>query len=182
MAAIPTKYGGIQFRSRLEARWAAFFDILGWTWDYEPIDCDGWIPDFVLHTSPRTLVEVKPVWDFDSDVAAKMERGAGVRPEELLLIGNGPLRHEGETVNGAPSLGWLGDKDWVSETGAQWNRAVFCGPNEGRVGFASNNHSYRDRISNLGNGDQHLPFNAHHARVYDAWRTAGNCVQWRKPR
>ena len=34
---IPTLYGGVRFRSRLEARWAAFFfDVAGWSWEYEP--------------------------------------------------------------------------------------------------------------------------------------------------
>lgn len=33
---IPTMYKGIQFRSRLEARWAVFFDTLGIEWEYEP--------------------------------------------------------------------------------------------------------------------------------------------------
>ena len=32
----PTKYAGILFRSRLEARWAVFFDALGISWEYEP--------------------------------------------------------------------------------------------------------------------------------------------------
>jgi hypothetical protein len=36
MKAIKTKYGGYTFRSRLEARWAAFFDAFGLKWTYEP--------------------------------------------------------------------------------------------------------------------------------------------------
>lgn len=32
----PTWYAGIEFRSRLEARWAVFFDTLGINWEYEP--------------------------------------------------------------------------------------------------------------------------------------------------
>lgn len=34
--AIQTHYAGCHFRSRLEARWAVFFDELGIRWDYEP--------------------------------------------------------------------------------------------------------------------------------------------------
>lgn len=45
-ASIPTRYRNTEFRSRLEARWAAFFDLAGWKWKYEPIDLNGWIPDF----------------------------------------------------------------------------------------------------------------------------------------
>ena len=33
---IETHYNGYRFRSRLEARWAVFFDALGWTYQYEP--------------------------------------------------------------------------------------------------------------------------------------------------
>jgi hypothetical protein len=35
MKAIETKWRGYSFRSRLEARWAVFFDALGLEWDYE---------------------------------------------------------------------------------------------------------------------------------------------------
>ena len=35
MKAIPTKYAGCYFRSRLEARWAVFFDTLDIRWEYE---------------------------------------------------------------------------------------------------------------------------------------------------
>jgi hypothetical protein len=62
-AAIPTLYNGVQFRSRLEARWAAFFDLCKWKWEYEPIDLNGWIPDFrvVARFGAPYLCEVKPV-------------------------------------------------------------------------------------------------------------------------
>jgi hypothetical protein len=49
MRAIPTFYDGIEYRSRLEAKWAAFFDQLGWEFTYEPFDGDYYIPDFVIH-------------------------------------------------------------------------------------------------------------------------------------
>jgi len=34
--AIETDYAGYRFRSRLEARWAVFFDTIGLDWRYEP--------------------------------------------------------------------------------------------------------------------------------------------------
>ena len=58
--AIPTRYRGIEYRSRLEARWAAFFDGIGWQFTYEPFDGDGYIPDFLIHGDQPLLVEVKP--------------------------------------------------------------------------------------------------------------------------
>jgi hypothetical protein len=61
IAAVPTRYAGVQFRSRLEARWAVFFDLIDWRWEYEPLDLDGYIPDFIISFESRPLlVEVKP--------------------------------------------------------------------------------------------------------------------------
>lgn len=69
MRGIPTTYAGINFRSRAEARWAAFFDQAGWPWQYEPLDIcvtlEGeslirYIPDFMLDfPAGPILVEVK---------------------------------------------------------------------------------------------------------------------------
>ena len=36
LKAIETEYKGYRFRSRLEARWAVFFDACGVKWEYEP--------------------------------------------------------------------------------------------------------------------------------------------------
>lgn len=50
--AIETRYGGHHFRSRIEARWAIFFDVLGLNWDYETDKFDTgterYIPDFKI--------------------------------------------------------------------------------------------------------------------------------------
>lgn len=53
LKAIETEYKGYRFRSRLEARWAVFFDSLGIRWEYEPegiVLSDGtkYLPDFYL--------------------------------------------------------------------------------------------------------------------------------------
>lgn len=50
---IPTKYKGYLFRSRLEARWAVFFDALDIKWEYEKEgfefeDGTKYLPDFWL--------------------------------------------------------------------------------------------------------------------------------------
>lgn len=52
--AIETVYNGYRFRSRLEARWAVFFDACGVRWEYEPEGYDlgnglYYLPDFLLH-------------------------------------------------------------------------------------------------------------------------------------
>lgn len=52
MKAIETRYKGYRFRSRLEARWAVFFDALGTQWRYEvegyELPSGRYLPDFLL--------------------------------------------------------------------------------------------------------------------------------------
>jgi len=90
IAAIPTQYGGRRYRSRLEARWASFFDQLGWRHEYEPFDLGAWSPDFGLplseNWSPATwlLAEVKPI-----------ELLAGAPPVEILRKMTGALFERG---------------------------------------------------------------------------------------
>jgi hypothetical protein len=70
MQAIETHYKGYRFRSRLEARWAVFFDKCHMLWDYEPEGYDlgdaGWyLPDFWVpirfheHEGAGYWVEIK---------------------------------------------------------------------------------------------------------------------------
>lgn len=63
MQVIQTHYRGYHFRSRLEARWAVFFDALRIPWQYEVEGFDlgaaGWyLPDFWL-PQQRYYVEIK---------------------------------------------------------------------------------------------------------------------------
>lgn len=61
--AIETEYNGYLFRSRLEARWAVFFETLGIPWEYEVEgfqlpNGEWYLPDFRLHH--YQWVEIKP--------------------------------------------------------------------------------------------------------------------------
>jgi len=72
ITAIETRYKGYRFRSRLEARWAVFFDALGVIWEYEKegfevpssFMCDmlyevvGQIMDFNLTYEKLSLAEL----------------------------------------------------------------------------------------------------------------------------
>jgi hypothetical protein len=57
---IETRYAGCRFRSRLEARWAVFFDKLDIKWEYEPqgyvVNGQPYLPDFLL---PKLSVSVE---------------------------------------------------------------------------------------------------------------------------
>lgn len=76
--AIQTQYNGYLFRSRLEARWAVFFDSCGVEYEYEPEGYDlgnglMYLPDFLLHgvdgrDDGDLFVEVKgKMTDIDAD-------------------------------------------------------------------------------------------------------------------
>jgi hypothetical protein len=89
MRSIITICNGTRYRSRLEARWAEFFRLLGWRAFYEPFDLDGYIPDFILHgCKERILVEVKPVTGKDDplfkETATKIEK-SGWKHEALIV-------------------------------------------------------------------------------------------------
>ena len=69
---IETYYNGYRFRSRLEARWAVFFDAIGMQYEYEPEGFIGWnglcyLPDFYL-PAYNVYAEVK-----GSDEQLKMD-------------------------------------------------------------------------------------------------------------
>lgn len=59
---LQTEWNGVLYRSRLEARWAAFFDTLGVRFEYEPegyeLESGRYLPDFFLPVA-NVLVEVK---------------------------------------------------------------------------------------------------------------------------
>lgn len=66
LKAIETRYKGYRFRSRLEARWAVFFDALGVPWEYEREGYDlgevgYYLPDFffAVNTTAPFWIEIK---------------------------------------------------------------------------------------------------------------------------
>lgn len=68
---IETVYNGYRFRSRLEARWAVFFDALGIKYEYEPegfqmSDGTMYLPDFYLPES-KSFFEVKGIMSEEDD-------------------------------------------------------------------------------------------------------------------
>lgn len=66
MKPLETYYRGYKFRSRLEARWAVFFDVLGVKYRYEAegfkLPSGAFLPDFLLYLPGKAKVwaEIKP--------------------------------------------------------------------------------------------------------------------------
>jgi hypothetical protein len=150
IAAIPTFYDGRMYRSRLEARWAAFFGAVGWPFEYEPLELEGYIPDFVLLFDKPVLVEVKPalvITDLEQ-YAAKIERtswdgealivGARLFDSESFITGPaiGILAERMKWVDGDMEFGCDGEFSWASASG------ILCGICR-RLSFIHDVQSYR---------------------------------------
>jgi len=190
ITAIPTHYAGLQFRSRLEARWACFFDQLGIRWDYEPIDLPGMIPDFVL-PDLGFMLEVKPTYDV-SELALRREdlhrralpwimeeREAALRAldaddslhvsfTDAVLADIDLIKHGFDSVDGRR----------VAVVGSD----LFTDPADdscsldGRLYVVTDNGRYA-----LAPFDYDFP-HAKSADVLLAWRRAQNATQWRPDR
>ena len=78
---IETKYNGYRFRSRLEARWAVFFDALGIEYEYEPEGFElpsgkRYLPDFrVKCCGTRGVCDPDSPFDLYIEVKGRMTQG-----------------------------------------------------------------------------------------------------------
>lgn len=108
--AIETRYKGYRFRSRLEARWAVYFDSLGLQWEYEP---DGfelssgerYLPDFKVR-APRAWLwfEVKGAAPAAEDIE-RMRCLTDDTGADALIV-SGPI---GDHVVTALTKGYVSD-------------------------------------------------------------------------
>lgn len=146
MKAIETNYKGYRFRSRLEARWAVFFDALGIEWEYEPqgFDLGGgvrYLPDFFINR--KYYAEVKPrvgeIGQFDK--AMLMARhgqtvlGLGGVPDTIAYPVFGPVgQGQFETYDVAiNSDSKYGPFFWCCGVGLWENWRGDCGLDDGNV-------------------------------------------------
>lgn len=119
--AIETHYKNYRFRSRLEARWAIFFDAMGMDWEYEPegFDLDGlwYLPDFrINYKGVATWYEVKPkhvIGDAKFDTFKRMMieqsfdnvlRGENDIPVGFKLVSGDPLEFFSQSGSCDPGL------------------------------------------------------------------------------
>ena len=184
--AIETRFRNFVFRSRLEAKWAAMFEFLGWDWDYEPVDFNGWIPDFVIYGYKPVYVEVKPVFEFPGDVSKELERSGC--SDEMLIVGQKCLLKDCDATSFDQfglCFGWLaefveGDGlkneiSWQTATFGRWKKG------EERIGFCSSMGWFRDRISGgydggrFGNNGEVTG-----EEIKKLWAHAHNATRWMK--
>jgi hypothetical protein len=106
--AIETWYAGFRFRSRLEARWAVFFNHLDLEWEPEPqgyhVGQRSYLPDFWL-PGTQTWVEVKgSEGNLDHDLMYASAEGLPHEGPGPVLLILGPIPEPPEHGD----LAWLG--------------------------------------------------------------------------
>jgi hypothetical protein len=139
--AIETRYAGCRFRSRLEARWAVFFDVLKIEWEYEPqgfhLPSGPYLPDFRLPNHRRwdgdyidTWVEVKGrlATAREYQLLWEMTR-ADPLSSALMLEGDIPRTphlRDGVFFRGACTMNdeWSGPRDYVLAEGPNVQNAL----------------------------------------------------------
>lgn len=115
--ALPTTYNGVQFRSRTEARWAAYFDLMGVEWRYEDeayeLPSGGYLPDFYL-PKHDVYAEVKGDGGFDLDAIRKVFELSKHSRKRVLLLDGPPADTTYILIAGAT---WFDEEqagdDWV---------------------------------------------------------------------
>lgn len=99
--AIETQYAGYKFRSRLEARWAVAFDLLGirWLYEHQGYDIDGqwYLPDFEL-PDENAFFEVKGPQEYDHAMLFRLSI-AKERPVYMAFDTIPDVRHEQSYLN-----------------------------------------------------------------------------------
>lgn len=135
MRAIQTRYHGCHFRSRLEARWAVFFDSLGVPWEYEPqgfefpypggTTADRYLPDFWL---PRqeVWIEIKGVYPTETEQDLLRLVVASTEHDGFIFFGTMPFAN-GQTLerdsDSAIAITYAGGPEQGSEAMTSWDHA-----------------------------------------------------------
>lgn len=96
--AIETTYKGYKFRSRLEARWAVFFDGIGvkWSYEVEGFNLDGinYLPDFEIYPTlfkgDKIFVEIKPNREITPQEEIKAKELSRLSGKIVLLFSGDP--------------------------------------------------------------------------------------------
>lgn len=168
-----TRFDGILYRSRLEARWAAFFRLVGWSEQttYEPpMDLAFYIPDFALPW-PDAVGECKPflsLTDKSISNALLKARTSGLADKEIFLFGAKVFRdNQTRTVLGVVSPPGGGDSYLPFHLGRSEGTWIPCSRNDCDHGTGPGS-SRKDLIDQVW--------------IAYEWCTSGNLTQWKAPK
>lgn len=130
LKAIETVYNGYRFRSRLEARWAVFFDALAVKYQYEPEGFDlgpagRYLPDFWL-PDQKCWVEIKAVSP-SKDEQAKASALAAASGKNVFIFFNELIPPDIDTNWYVTDSAWMFDSSGGGDYHWLWCECPFCG-------------------------------------------------------
>lgn len=157
MRAIQTKYRGYRFRSRTEARWAVFFDAIGYEWQYEEqgyvLPSGPYLPDFKVKLPDLRIVYVEVKSDeFDDFDDTEMSRlwqfSNSVKIPIILLSGQPSVRPYNQIPVGFPhnTLNAVFFKDYdpyVDYVDNYWLQSTEFDERTGRMKFTHDDRAAR---------------------------------------
>lgn len=163
------------------------FDLLGWTWEYEPTGTDGYIPDFVLHGlgKRRVYVEVKPeliYWEHRTAIIDKaLTALAKIGSDELLILTD---EFRDCACADAPIFGLMPVNE--PDFGKPYEfdeEVVLFQPGKAygtEFDFAHITGSWAGRLSGAYDGNALFEGTQVRRKLFlQMWSRAGNAIQWR---
>jgi hypothetical protein len=126
---IETRYKGYRFRSRIEARWAVFFDTLGVDWIYEPegfaLPSGPYLPDFFIRFNPDfnlsgvdrdgIYVEIKPYMPEQEGINLARDLSVSSGHGVVILAGD-PVKFEMCRVNPSGRVHFTNGEEFVGDS------------------------------------------------------------------
>jgi hypothetical protein len=186
MKPIPIKIDGIQFRSKLEARWYLFMKRLQWRIEYEPQELpeiNGWIPDFmIIGKDKKILVDVKPIYSVDDwnenhpSYKKILESGIKNTKYELLILG-------ASFDLGGNAFGVLYEhREYLKEYNYDpFSDSPVVFTSYGfKIGFLPSESNWECRITGEGGKIYLYEGNDKYKRLEEAWNECGSQLQWNK--
>jgi hypothetical protein len=177
-------FRGITFRSRLEARWAAFFTQIGWTWVYEPFAGRSYIPDFLIQGSAPLLVEVKPyatAAEFMPE-CARVAHALEGWAHHIAVFGLSPFLELGQSIlyEDSPGLYAAGPSAWGEQDSEECALAwATCAEPCGRTIVWHRRDAYTGIPCGHHDGDHHLRgVQRTGVDVRTGWLLAGEETRW----
>lgn len=167
--AIETHYNGYRFRSRLEARWAVFFDSLGVRYEYEregfTLPTAPYLPDFFLPLVRNGLwceIKPSPCEEPDRAEALMRELTALTQKDGVVLYGD-PVDVMNGLEDSTPNQSWIKFADGGSDGPFYFCLCPWCG----KIGFEFD-----------GRGARVCGFKAHHASGDEALAAITHLGHW----
>lgn len=133
-------YNGLEFKTTLQATWAAFFDLAGWKWWINPVSVNDWKADFKVsflctHSecsgSHTLFISVLPIPSIESNINHPSQKhhfsvkdsNGNYLADSGALFGDNPDATIWQMAHGAGG-GVENLRGWVPDADILWKQAI----------------------------------------------------------